>query len=226
MGMYGDEAKNIYEELKNAGIVGAVGGIKFELLNAEVTINDKSAIGYLLQEWLGAWLTERGIYNRLLDNSQEFPDFLLTEANDRALLELKSFSYESSPAFDVANFNSYVNSLRSKAYRLDADYLIFGYTMREGILVINDVWIKKIWELTKSSDRYPLNCQVKYNEIVNIRPYNIKSNPQTRNKAFSTRDAFLEAIYGTLVMYRSKQYATDWLKEVQNSYRDFTKTQL
>lgn len=220
--MYSNEAKYIFDELKKAGIIGAVGAIKFELLNAEVVIKEKSAIGYLFQEWLATWFNERGIYNRLLDNSQEFPDFFLSQSVTESLLELKTFHYEATPAFDIANFNTYVNSLRSKAYRLDADYIIVGYTLREGVLAINDVWLKKIWELTKPSERFPLNCQVKYDEIVNIRPYNIKTNPKGIFQPFKTRGDFVIAIHDTLAVYRNPEYAHDWLREVRQSYKQHT----
>ncbi|MEK7068972.1 MAG: NgoBV family restriction endonuclease [Patescibacteria group bacterium] len=51
--MYGNKAKDVFKKLKQEGIIGAEGEISFDLLNVEVDISDKSAMGNLLQEWLG-----------------------------------------------------------------------------------------------------------------------------------------------------------------------------
>ena len=48
------------------------------------------------------------------------------EDNTKNICEVKTFLRERSPAFDVSNFLGYINSLIERAYRLDANYLIFG----------------------------------------------------------------------------------------------------
>lgn len=62
--MYGSKARNMFKILKQKGIIGAEGGISFDLLNVEVDISDKSAVGNLLQEWLGEWMNVNKIYHR------------------------------------------------------------------------------------------------------------------------------------------------------------------
>ena len=127
--MYGNEATALYEQLKEKGIIGAEGSIRLELLGTDVNINGKSAMGDLLQEWLGEWMTLNGIYHRVDANSQKFPDYYLTESNELDLLEVKTFDYVKSPNFDVAQFDAYTRDLRTKAYKLDADYIILGYSL-------------------------------------------------------------------------------------------------
>ncbi len=85
-------------------------------------------------------------------------------------MEVKSFDYDASPNFDIANFMTYRNSLLSHPYRLDSNYLIIGYSMKGFNIEIKDVWLKKVWEITGPMANYGLNLQVKYGEIVNIRP--------------------------------------------------------
>lgn len=223
--MYSQKAVSLYQLLKNNGIVGAEGTIKLELLGTEVNVNDKSATGNLIQEWLGEWMTLNGIYHRENSNTQLFPDFYLSESNQMDLLEIKAFDYVKSPNFDVAQFDAYVRDLRTKAYKLDADYIILGYSLSHGIIKINDIWLKKIWEITCPSTEYAIRTNVKQQKIHNIRPYNFKSMSKGA-QPFNTRMAFVTAIKDTLAKYKDRTYAEDWFEEVVSGYAEFAKTQL
>lgn len=224
--MYGIKAQELLNILREKGIVGAEGTIKLELLETEVRISDKSATGNLLQEWLGQWMSLNGIYNRENENSQMFPDFYLSKDNEKDLLEIKAFDYAESPNFDVAQFDAYVRSLRTKAFRLDADYLIMGYSLADGVIKINDVWLKKIWEITCPSANFALRTQVKQKKIHNIRPYNFKR-MSSGFQPFNSRRAFVIAIKETLAKYTKDPLAAkQWLEEVEANYQEFTKTQL
>lgn len=48
-----------------------------------------------------------------------------------------------------------------KPYHFDTDFLIFGYAMDEQTcdVVIKDLWLKKIWEITKTMDNWPITVQ-------------------------------------------------------------------
>ena len=51
---------------------------------------------------------------------------------------------------------------KEKPYRLDADYLIFGYAMNaDGDITVKKVWMHKIWQIAGTSQRFPLKTQVK-----------------------------------------------------------------
>ncbi len=222
--MYGQKAKQLYDLLKQKGLIGAEGKIKLELLNLEVNISQKSAVGTLLQEWLSEWMTLNGIEAREDTNSQVFPDFYLGSTDENDLLEVKAFDYTKSPNFDVAAFDAYVDSLRTKAYRLDADYLIFGYTLNNGTIIINDIWLKKIWEITCGSAEYAIRTNVKRQMIYNIRPYNFKS-MSSGHQPFNTKTKFLKAIRDTIEKYRNdSDRADEWLKEVESSYQEYSRS--
>lgn len=224
--MYGNKSKDLLKKLKEAGIVGAEGGISLSILNVKVDISDKSAIGNLLQEWLGQWMTINNIYHRSHENSQMPPDFYLTTNEKTDWLEIKTFDYIKSPNFDVANFDAYVRDIKDKAFRLDADYLIMGYSLNNGIIKINDIWLKKVWEITCPSSEYALRTQVKQGKIYNIRPYNFKSNSEGF-KPFTNRLDFVNAIKNTLAKYRNNQTeAEEWFQSVKKSYYEFTKKDL
>lgn len=52
---------------------------------------------------------------------------------------------------DVANFEAYCRYLKTQAYRLDSDYLIFAYDLTNYEFKIKKLWLKKVWEITGSS---------------------------------------------------------------------------
>lgn len=215
---YGVKAQELFERLKSESIVGATGRISLELLNLMIDINDKSSIGNLLQEWLGAWMAQNNIEFRTDNNTQVFPDFYLGTDNESDLLEVKTFDYNVSPNFDVAPFDAYVDSLKTKRYRLDADYLIIGYILEDGVLTIKDIWLKKIWEITCPANDLPLRVQRKRGKIYNIRPYNFKNN-STGFQPFASREDFINAIKQTLARYPMRTEDPElWVREVLPSY--------
>jgi hypothetical protein len=214
------KAKELFQHLKRSGLTKARGTIKFELLDTEVNISKKSAIGNLLQEWLEVWMSNSGIYHRENQNSQVFPDFYLGANDEHDLLELKTFDYTKTPNFDIANFDAYVRSLREHSNRLNADYLIMGYTLKNGEIKINDIWLKKVWEITCPSEQYKIKTQVKQGKITNIRPYNFK-NQSKGYQPFRDLDSFLIAIAETLQKYKDQSYAENWLNEVKSNYLKF-----
>lgn len=150
------------------------------------------------------------------------PDFFLSKSDETDLLEVKTFNYAESPNFDVANFDAYVRDLREKSFRLDADYLIIGYSLSKGVIKINNIWLKKIWEITCPSTEFALRTQVKQGKIYNIRPYNFKSEPNGF-QPFKERLSFVRAIRETLVKYtKNKLESDEWFESVLKSYKKFS----
>jgi type II restriction enzyme len=217
--MYGENAQRLYDLLVESGIVGALGTIDIELLGVKRAASDKSAVGNLIQEWLGAWMNEKEFYFREPANSQIFPDFFLSESNTEHLLEVKTFDYSANPNFDVANFDAYVRSLMTDSYRLDADYLVVGYELTDEGLKIEDIWLKKIWQLTCASNKFALRTQTKQGKIYNIRPYNFKVVSQGF-QPFETRLDFVNAIKQTLADYEMRTVPDgEWFHTVSEDYR-------
>lgn len=215
-------AEELFNKLIDSGIKDYEGEIRFKLGNTETIIKTRDTIGNSLQSWLGQWLEDNNIYYSEPDNTQEFPDFYLNpNSHKENMLELKTFNYNASPAFDIANFESYCQSVRTKAYRLDADYLILGYEMdsETGKIRIKDLWLKKIWQISGKSSTYPLRTQVKRGMIYNIRP--IVWYSHSDNCRFNCVEEFVEAIYGTLKLYKGEEFANDWMADVKNSYKEY-----
>ena len=188
-----------------------------------ISINTKDTVGNLLQDWLKAWFIHEDIDFEENENTQKFPDFYLDADNKKTgLLEVKCFDIERGPGFDLANFDAYCNSLLTDAYRIDSDYLILAYRMNEGVLSIENVWLKKIWELACPSSTYPLKVQEKKNIIYNIRP-SIWYSDRATFKPFNSRNDFLNALNDTRYQYPPTRPTNGhWLRNVQANYEEHT----
>ena len=222
-------AEKLYDKLvQQECIVGKSGHIRFILNDLDVKINSKDSVGNILQEWLKAWLKRENIIHLENPNRQAFPDFYLNlEDRQLDLLEVKSFDWDKSPNFDLANFESYCNSLLTNAYRLDSNYLIFGYQMsEEGDIIIKDVWLKKIWEISGNSSTYPIRVQEKKQTIYNLRPIIWYSN-RAKFKPFDSKEMFLKALNETRYQYsKTRAQNNHWLNNVLNNYKLHTGIEL
>lgn len=212
-------AKQVLDRLQCQGIQGASGSVSIDMLGISRKVNQKSAIGNLIEEWLEAWLDHNDIYYSKEENSQIPPDYYLSE-DHTSMLEIKCFDYSKSPNFDVANFDAYTRSLLTYPKKLNADYLIFGYTLSsDSILKIERVWLKKVWEICTKSERFAIKCQVKQDKIVNIRP--VVWYTSQGNKPFDTLNDFLDAIENTLLKYDQVSHeivTRKWKQEVLAGY--------
>lgn len=217
-------ASEIYDLLLNEfKIKEQIGSVEIIFGGVSARYNGKDAIGDLLQEWFGQWLRQNNFYFRTRSNTQEFPDFLLTEDDRSGLLEIKTFNANATPAFDIANFDSYNKSLLVKPERLDADYLVFGYKMVDSILSVDNLWLMKVWEMAGTSGTNPINMQTKNNQPYNLRPIKwYAKNP--KNKPFENKVTFLNAISETLdkYTYSTSSYSNNWLERVKLKYFENT----
>lgn len=217
-------ASEIYDLLLNDfKIRDKIGSVEINLGGISAKYNGKDAIGDLLQEWFGQWLSQNNFYFRQHQNTQEFPDFLLAKDDKSGYLEIKTFNANATPAFDIANFDSYNKSLLIKPERLDADYLIFGYKMVDSVLSVDNLWLMKVWEMAGTSGTNPVNMQTKNSQPYNLRP--IKWYAKTpKNKPFADKISFLNAIAETLKKYShsSGSYSENWLENVKKKYFENT----
>ena len=210
-------AKQLYNMLLSADILDKPGKITFNLGGVSVVMNTTDTVGITLQAWLKQWMTDNDIYFREPENTQIFPDFFLSERDDENLLEIKAFNYEATPGFDIANYESYLASVCEKSYRVHADYIVFGYTMdKDGTVRIRKIWLKKIWELTGISRKWPLKVQDKRGVIYNIRPNS--EFKRDEKPPFDDKTDFLEATYETQVLYRGVEAANKWLIKLIEDY--------
>lgn len=193
-------ATQIYEKLISQRIFDYRGIIQFHFNGINITINHKDVVGNILQEWLKVWLDQNSIDYALGSNTQTPPDFYLDpDDKEHNLLEVKAFNYKSSPAFDIADFRMYAREIIDHPYILNADYLIFGYTMDEtGNIFIENIWLKKIWEITRRADKYPLFLQRKDKQIHKIRPATWYKSVGIDFSPFDSLEAFLSAVEQTI----------------------------
>lgn len=217
-------ANEIYDLLLNEfKIKEQIGSVEIILGGISAKYNGKDAIGDLLQEWLGEWLKQKNFYFRTRANTQEFPDFLLEEDDKNGFLEIKTFDAAATPAFDIANFDSYNKSLLIKPERLDADYLIFAYKMEDSVLSIDNLWLMKVWEMAGNSGANPVNMQTKNSQPYNLRPIKWYAK-KPKNKPFADKIDFLNAISETLEKYAhsTSSYSENWLNRVKEKYLENT----
>lgn len=217
-------AQEIYHKLlEEDQILKIEGQIKFYLGDVDIIVRQKDVVGNIMQEWLQGWLDARGVEYAPSENTQMPPDFFL-DPNDRTrqLLEVKAFNRKGTPGFDIADFRMYAAEIQEKPYMLDVDYLIFGYDMsNEGIVTIKDVWLKKVWEITRRMENYPINLQVKDGVIHKIRPGVWYSERVTDYAIFDCLEDFISAIEETTFKEPKLRdsIASTWLTVFQKNYR-------
>jgi hypothetical protein len=210
-------AQSLFDKLNVEHVVGSQGQVSFELAGITTPANDISVIGNLVQDWLAQFMRHHHINFSTPVNSQNFPDFYLSKSETANLLEVKCFTH--SPNFDIANFSAYCRSLLTDAYRLDADYLIFKYKPIEGGIEIENIWLKKVWEIASAMERSAVKIQWKQNQAVNIRP-GVWYSSKTAFPCFASRLTFVQAI---ATVQDTQAYRTpNWLKLVKANYKETT----
>lgn len=217
-------AEQIYEKLMNDDqILSLEGQIKFYLGDVNIIVKQRDVVGNIMQEWLQGWLDARGIEYAPNENSQMPPDFYLSpDDKTENLLEVKAFNRNGSPGFDIADFRMYAEEIQEKPYMLYVDYLIFGYDMsNDGIVTIKDMWLKKVWQITRRMEDHALNLQIKDGVIHKIRPGVWYSGNTVDYAIFNSLEDFISAIDDTV--YREPRLrdtiATTWLSKFQRNYK-------
>lgn len=216
-------AKEIYDKLIYEDKIKTVAGqIKFHLGDVSIIIKRKDVVGNILQEWLEGWLVARDIEFAPNPNTQMPPDvYLCPEDHTKNLLEIKAFNRESSPAFDIADFKAFVNELIEKPYHLDTDFLIFGYIMDEetGDVIVKDLWLKKLWEITKTMDNWPITVQYKNNILQKMRPGNWYTT-RGNTHMFESKEDYLAAFEETIYQNpETRALGAQWKNRFKRSYK-------
>jgi hypothetical protein len=200
------------------------GKIQFILGDVDIIVKQKDVVGNIIQEWLEGWFKKREIAYLPSDNPQLPPDFYLDpDDKHHSLLEVKAFNRDASPAFDLADFTGYAKAILKEPWELDTKYLIFGYNMSdEGIVTIKDLWIKNVWEISRSSDKWALNVQYKNGQINKIRPATWYAE-RAKFPLFQCLEHYLSALEQTLVDYPdTRALSIGWRKKMQDSYKTFS----
>lgn len=221
-------ASQLFDQLINdEKLLTKEGKITFSLGSVNIQVKQKDVVGNLLQEWVEGWLKLKGVEFQPNPNTQMPPDFFLRPDNHtKELLEVKAFNAAGSPGFDIADFRSYEEELIEKPYMLNVDYLIFGYLMDdEGIVTVKNVWLKKVWEITRAMEGWPLNLQVKANVVHKIRPGVWYRNSQF--DMFQSKEHFLSALEQTIWQNpKTREDSAMWKVKFQKAYSEYYKTEL
>lgn len=200
------------------------GQIKFFFGDVDIIVKQKDVVGNIIQEWLQGWMDKRGIEYALNDNTQMPPDFFLNPDDKTTdLLEVKAFNRSASPGFDIADFRMYEEEIIEKPYMLNVDYLIFGYDMSDdGVVTIKDLWLKKVWEITRRMDGWSINLQVKQGVVHKIRPGVWYSDRPGNIPMFKCIEDFIAAIEEAVYQNpKTHESAATWKKNFIDSYRKF-----
>lgn len=200
------------------------GQINFFLGDVDIIVKQKDVVGNIIQEWLQGWMDKRGIEYALNDNIQMPPDFFLNPDDKTTdLLEVKAFNSSASPGFDIADFRMYEEEIIEKPYMLNVDYLIFGYDMSDdGVVTIKDLWLKKVWEITRRMDGWSINLQVKQGVVHKIRPGVWYSDRPGNIPMFKCIEDFIAAIEEAVYQNpKTHESAATWKKNFIDSYRKF-----
>ena len=164
-----------------------------------------------------------------LSNENAFTDdTICTVGVADALLMNRDFGEEfirkcftGSANFDINNFTSYINEIKVKPYKLHSKYLIFKYFMKDGVVTIENCWLKNVWEISSPSEKYPVKNQNKRGVIYNLRPstwYSEKGD----YPSFTCLEHFLAAMEQTIYKYGpTNSMADGWLDTVLTNYKKF-----
>lgn len=93
-------------------------------------------------------------------------------------------------------------------------------------ITIENVWLKKIWEISGGSEPYPVKVQEKKKVIYNLRPINWYSQ-RSKFKPFDTKETFLKALNETRYQYaKTHNENSHWLRKVLKNYSAHTGIEL
>lgn len=218
-------AKDVYKTLVEVDKILEISGqIRFYLGDVDIVVRQKDVVGNIIQEWLEGWLKKRGVEYAVNANSQMPPDFFLNiKDKTKQLLEVKAFNFDRGPGFDIADFTMYSEEIIREPYMLDVDYLIFGYNMSEdGFVTVKDVWLKKVWQITRRMGDWPLNLQVKKDVVHKIRPGVWYSKHPQEFKIFKCLEDFISAMEETVYQNEdTRKKGSQWKNRFLASYYDF-----
>ena len=186
--------------------------------------NFQGFIELIIKLWLQGWFEKRGIEYSPNPNTQMPPDFFLDKSDEtKNLLEVKAFNRNASPGFDIADFRMYSEEIIEKPYMLDVDYLIFGYEMGDdGVVTIKDVWLKKVWEITRPMEEWSINLQVKQGQVHKIRPGVWYSKKPRDFYMFESLEDFISAVEQAVFQNpKTHESAGIWRSKFLKSYQKF-----
>lgn len=205
-------------EITKERLEGQHGSISVTFANRSHIYTGNDVIGNCLQEWLPNWFQFLNVDIRPGNGTQVFPDFTASFNGVEHAIEVKAWNINNSPAFDIANFQSFLETTYSSPGKINAYYFILGYNptndgFTEGFIV-EKVFLKHIWEITSPTRNYPIGLQVKRGNPYAMRPFNFYKKPQN---CFHNRNDFLLAVKSAFQLFPNPRLpftADEWYEKV------------
>lgn len=219
------KAEEIYKKLSDEYNIRTVNGfIRFNLGPHEMIVTTKDVVGNIIENWVKDWMTANSIDFEPNPNTQTKPDIYLIPGNrSEGLLEIKAFDYAKAPNFDIADFKGLAKELLVRPFLLDVKALVFGYKMDEntGEVIVGDVWLRDIWQLSCPSEKWPIKVQYKNKIISKVRPATwYSTSGRCKYRTFDSKVDFLSAFEETLYRYQDTHaMASDWKQRYQDAYK-------
>lgn len=203
-------------ELALSDIKGKPGSIVIYVDGIPKVSHSNDIIGNCLQEWLPAWFIDHGLDLKATAQTQKFPDFTADFGDKTYSMDIKCWNYNNTPAFDLANFDSFYRTTWSDPSKIFAKYLAISYKPTDHGFSIADIFLKSIWEITGPSRKYPIGLQVKQNNPYAIRPCNFTN---AAIPTFKSPAEFIKAIYDTRKIFneapeRYEYTPEEWLEKL------------
>ena len=174
---------------------GQHGQISINFANHNHVYRGNDVIGNCLQEWLPDWFSHLGVDIHEGAGTQVFPDFVATFSGISYDVEIKAWNINNAPAFDLANFYSFLDTTFQHPGKINAHYFILGYQpdraddFAQGF-TLKKLYLRHLWQITGPARKYRVGLQVKRGIPHALRPCNFHSRPQT---CFAEKAAFLRA---------------------------------
>lgn len=205
-------------EITKEKLEGQHGTITITFANRSHVYTGNDVIGNCLQEWLPNWFQFLGVNIKPGSGTQVFPDFVANFNELQYQVEVKTWNINNSPAFDLANFQSFLATTYVSPGKLNAQYFILGYKpdddgFSQGFTV-QKVFLKQIWEITSPTLKYPIGLQVKRGAPYAMRPFNFYIHP---DRCFKNKNDFLLAVKNTFERFPNPLLPftpDEWYKKV------------
>ena len=90
---------------------------------------------------------------------------------------------------------------------------------KTGNVLIQDVWLKKIWEITKTMSDWPITVQYKNGLLQKMRPGNWYTT-KGKGRVFASKEDYLSAFEQTVFQNpETRAQSAQWKRRFQESYR-------
>lgn len=216
--------EDLREHIKS-DLVGKKGNLLINIGDIEKTIENNDSMGSVVEALVGEILERENIAYAERQNSQLPPDYVIYDHNGNVQpLEVKAFSSETGPCFDIGDLAAYIDLISAETNLLDSKYLIFEYSMDCKDIVIERYWMKNVWEIAGESGKNPMKLQVKRNKPYNIRPV-LWYSDNSSYEPFNSKECFVEKLYRTMIEFPQfgQVQAKKWLEHISNKDSELSK---